>query len=215
MLTKKTLIYSIAMIMLLLNLAILASFRIKLYSLNSSQYLAPVQEEIIAIRIINTTTIHVGDVVNLSTVISNPTTWTLINISFFLILPSDIIIISSFNESPIVETKLHETEEGYNISAKISTIERHQVFAHWLIIKFKKDGIYEIPDSTITFRMKKGELIEEGTINCPAIMLKVQREIKRAPPEGKTDALFLIILTTILAPLGILAVADKIAAKEK
>jgi len=169
--------------------------------------------DIIAMRVVNSTKIHIRDPVNISTIINNPTTWVLKNISFSYVIPLDTEIILVLNNSPLVLTKIEENEEGYKIQVNISRIDQNSIFVHWIIVKFKKEGNYNIGSSDIYFVKQKGELIERGTITCPSISFYVYKYERPVPKEGEVDFSALIMLVTVIIPISILASAHKIAAK--
>lgn len=168
-------------------------------------------DNIQAIRVVNSSSIHVLDPVNITTIIENPTTWTLKNISFSVTIPKDVKIISALNDSNTNTTIIAE-EDSYIIKVNISTIKMSTSYIHWIIIKFTKEGEKEIGESTIKMAKQKGELIEEDTIICPAISLTVLKS-QKVPQEGTRDMSMFLIVVLIILPLGLMAISHKIAAR--
>lgn len=168
-------------------------------------------DNIQTIRVVNSSSIHVLDPVNITTIIENPTTWTLKNISFSVTIPKDVKIISTLNDSNTNTTIIAE-EDSYIIKVNISAIKMSTSYIHWIIIKFTKEGEKEIGESTIKMTKQKGELIEEDTIICPAISLTVLKS-QKVPQEGTRDITMFLIVVLIILPLGLMAVSHKIAAR--
>ena len=170
-------------------------------------------DEISAIRIVNTTRVYIKQRINITTLISNPTTWILKNLSFSFTLPLETKIIAVLNGTDDVKisSKIIEEEEYFTVKVNISMIPIHSVFAYWVIVSFNKTGEYKIGSSEITFVKQKGELEEEDTISCPEITIRVYEKQKPIPPEGEMDFSYGIIFFTIILPLIIMSIAHKIA----
>ena len=100
------------------------------------------EDEILAARVLNCTKIYVNKPVNLTTIINNPTTWMLKNITFSISLPLKTRIITILNSS-LVNTSIEETDEEIIVSVNITQINSQSIFVHWLIIQFEEKGDYE------------------------------------------------------------------------
>jgi len=172
------------------------------------------EDEILAARVLNCTKIYVNKPVNLTTIINNPTTWVLKNITFSISLPLKTRIIMILNNS-LVNTSIEETDEEIIVSVNITQINSQSIFVHWLIIQFEEKGDYEIGGSDIEIIKQKGELTEKETIKCPAIKIHVYEQEREIPPEGERDATLEIILVMVALPLFSLVIADKIALRRQ
>lgn len=172
-----------------------------------------VASDLLGARVINSTNVYVNQPINLTTIIDNPTTWVLKNVSFEIKLGKDIKFIDALNTSN-VETHVDESEEETTVRVNITIIPQNTKEVYWVVIKFTKEGDYTISESSVSFIKQKGELTEKGSITIPSITIKVSKKERQYPPEGSKDATIQILLVTILIPLIIIGIANKIAWKE-
>lgn len=169
--------------------------------------------DILGSRVINSSEVYVGNPINLTTIIDNPTTWVLKNISFEIKINEKIVIIEAKNVSNVMSW-IKETEEGYLVKVNITKIESSSKGVHWLIIKFREKGNYLIDESIVTFVKQKGELVMRDSITVPAITINVMEPRNPYPKEGTEDVTLPILLFTIILPIIIILGAHKIAWKE-
>lgn len=170
-------------------------------------------DNILGARIINSTHVYVNQPVNLTTIINNPTTWTLKNASFVISLSKDINIIGALNTTNVI-THIKELEEEVSVQVNITLIPMNSRVMHWIVIKFKKEGKYNIRESTVSFIKQKGELIEKGSIVIPTITITVLKPEKPYPEEGSKDITILTLIITVIVPLIIISISHRVAWKE-
>ena len=172
-----------------------------------------VTSDVLGARVINSTKVYVNQPVNLTTIINNPTTWTLKNISFEINLNKEVEVIEALNTSDVI-THIEELEEEILVRVNITLIPMNSKGIQWIVIKFTKDGDYDIGESTVSFIKQKGELTEKESITIPTITINVLKPENPYPEEGSRDITIPILLITIIIPLAIIGISQKIAWKE-
>ena len=95
-----------------------------------------------AVRVLNATTICRGKSVKIFTIIDNPETWTLHNIScFFIIRPAKgVEIVRWINVSGAYTDYRLEGEEFANITMRIDLVGMKSKFIHWVVVRFRSNG---------------------------------------------------------------------------
>lgn len=162
------------------------------------------QMELHAARVLNATTVHRNEAVTIYTVINNPETWTLYNITgYFLIRPAvKLSIVDFLNITNISTTRYEfELEEYVNITFEIASVRPQGVFIHWVIVLFRVEGTYNIISSKIIGTRTKGELKEKFELSVNNASIKVKGQVERYPSEGTRDATLLVLLVTICLPV--------------
>ena len=179
--------------------------------------ITPAQNRLIVYRAINTSELYANEETYLILSISNPTTWILENISFGMIIPQNVKVIHAMNEndSKLVQSSLRETLRGTNISVKIAQIGMNSTFHYWVKIMFKDKGSYTFDAFKIYFIRVKGEIREEASITCPALVVDVKGIEYKKPPEGSITADPYLLIILVIMPLGVAMSAHKIVAGEK
>ncbi len=208
---KRRLIITFLIFLIFLGIAV-SGYKMQAKTFNSPHEVY-LDANIIGARVINSRSVYVNQPINLTTIIDNPTTWTLKNISFEIKLDTEINIISIENNSN-VKTYVEEGEEEILVKVNISLIQMKSRGSQWMIIAFKEKGSYSIGESVITFVKQKGELIESGRITIPTITINVLEQEKPYPEEGSRDATIAILLFTVIIPVIVISTAHKIAWKE-
>ena len=172
------------------------------------------QMELHAARVLNATVVSRNEAVQIYTVINNPETWTLHNMTgYFIIRPAvKLIIVDVLNITNISTTRYEFVLEEYvNITFEIVSVKPQEKFIHWVIVRFGAEGIYNIISGEISGVRTKGELKEEFTLSVNNASIKVTGRTERYPPEGTKDATLLVILSTIYLPLVLIGSIGKIS----
>ncbi|GEM_PF-5340090 len=157
-----------------------------------------------AARVLNATEIHAGQSIQIYTIINNPETWTLYNISgHFLIRPATkLTIVDALNITNVSVTRyVFEREEYVNVTFEIKYVAPQTTFIHWVVIRFGEEGTYSIVSSKISGVRVKGELKEEFELGINDASIEVKKYVPGYPPEGTKDGTLLAVFITILLPL--------------
>ncbi len=161
------------------------------------------ETSILAYRVFNASKIYAKEPVYLFLIIHNPTTWTLVNISFGMVIPRDVLILSIRNDSPLVFSSIRSVREGTNVTVSISYIGANTTFRFWVLIEFRKEKEYTFDAFTIYLTRVKGELIEKTSISCPSLTIDVTRRKLVTPPEGEIDMLWILFIALVIVPIGV------------
>jgi len=208
MINKKIILMAPLLLLLVIAIGNNTSFKRVYGELNVAQF----EQEPSGYVLVKDGNITKQDVAQLYIVVKNPTTFNLINLSFYILLPLEAEIVSNITT---IETYLTVTpiEEGKNLSISVPIIPKNTTYILTLYLKFSKTGVYYIDASDISCIKKKGELQENISIKMNNVIISVQEKSKNYyPQEGTTDITFGILIMTIL-PIIILAISNKIAWK--
>ena len=197
---------SLTILVLFLIASTCASSRgIQTYNYNRGvrHIIAETTENVTVIRVLNTTEIYEGEAVKIYTIIDNPGTWVLYNISCFLVLRPfvGVDVVDYLNESGVTTEYETRGEEYCNFSISIKRINMSSKFIHWITLRFNKNGTYKIESSIITFTQVKGEIIAETKIEVNGARIEVRKKPRPYPPEGAICGYPIAIGITILLPL--------------
>lgn len=176
------------------------------------------QDQLYAVRVLNTTTAYINQPVAIYNIIVNPETWVLHNITFaFSIAPtekatvSDIAIVDMINASGVT-TEIAYGTESILVRVFIENISMNTTFIHWIVVKFKVADNYSIiTEEPISLVRTKGELKEEITdLGINDASIEVKEKPKPYPKEGTKDSTILVAIITIIAPLAIIVLSNKL-----
>ncbi len=181
------------------------------------------EQSMYAVRVLNATEITVGQAVKIYTIINNIETWVLYNIScWFLVKPyTGIDIVDMLNTSQVTTKYVSEGEDFVNISVFIKKVDMKTRFIHWVVLRFKKNGTYDIISyntskvAMIHGTRVKGELIEEFNMTVNNASITVKNRPKPYPPEGTKNAYTAIIFVTLILPILIISLSNKIARRRE
>ena len=175
------------------------------------------KEQMRVVRVLNATEIYKGSAVKIYTVINNPETWTLHNLScYFLLKPyKEIDIVDFLNDSGVITKYKGKGEDYVNISISIERINMNSKLVHWVVVKFNKEGEYKIESSKLKGTRTKGELVEEFEIEINNASIKVNKKPKPTPPEGTKNGYLPVVLVTIFLPFASIAFSEKIFRKKR
>ena len=174
------------------------------------------QSTLHAARVLNATEIYAGQSVKIYTIINNPETWTLHNITcYFLIKPATrVSIVDALNITNISTTKyVFEGEEYVNITIEIKHVGPKTIFVHWVTVKFERKGSYDIVSGRIFGVRTKGELKEEFELGINDASIEVKEVLPEYPAEGTKEGSLLAFFVMVLLPLLIMGVINKIIKK--
>ena len=181
------------------------------------------EQSMYAVRVLNATEIYVGQSVKIYTIINNPETWALYNIScWFLVKPyTSIDIVDMLNTSQVVTRYEAEGEDYVNISIFVKKIDIEIRFIHWIVLRFNKNGTYDI----ITYNTTKvamihgtrvkGELMEEFNMTINNASITVKNRPKPYPPEGTKNADVVVIFVTLILPILVISISNKIVRRRE
>lgn len=171
--------------------------------------------QIHAVRVLNATEIHEGEAVRVYTIMNNPETWTLYNLScYFLIKPAvEIEVVSMFNISGINTTHDFKGREYLNVSIFVKRVKMKSKIIHWVDLKFGKNGTYMIYSSKLHGIRVKGELKEEFELQINNASIEVKKGIRGYPPEGTKDGTLIVLFATLL-PFCIIGISNKITRRK-
>jgi len=198
--------------MLLILILGLAAIHLKMSNVHSSE----IVNQMHAVRVLNVTEIYEGGAVKIYTVINNPETWTLYNLScYFLVKPAtEISVVSIVNESDVNTTYDFEGEEYLNVSMFVERVGMESNFIHWIVLEFGKNGTYTVYSSKLRGIRAKGELKEEFEIQINNASIEVKKGVRGYPAEGTKDGSLFVIFATILLPFCIIGISNKITRKK-
>ncbi len=164
--------------------------------------------------VVNTSKVEVKDPFELLTIIVNPTSFTIKNLSFYILAPPYIEIINATNTS-LARAFVKKTVERVNITIKIETIERNSTFIHKLVLISNSSGDVRFDYSEAHFTKVKGEYKLDALVTIPDKTIKVYSKIKAPPEEGHISEPEIIILGLIVLPLVAYILAPRIVSKKE
>ena len=176
------------------------------------------EKQLYAVRVLNATRIEEGEAVKIYTIINNPETWILHNITcWFIVKPfADVEIVGMLKGSGVTTSYEAEGEEYVNITIEIEKVDMKTRFVHWVVMRFKKNGTYEVISyaskkvASLTGTRTKGEFIQKFNLTINNASITVEKAPRPYPPEGTKYAYNYIVFITIVAPLLIISAANKI-----
>ena len=151
--------------------------------------------------------------VTLTLVISNPTIYNLVNSSLYFEFPLKTVFVrnaSNFDTELGVELT---GEDTYNVSVKIPIIPKNSTYMLNITFSLPEKGYYVIKATDIDAYKKKGELVEKVVIlmNKEVYLTVEDKKESPIPPEGTTDATWIIAIITVLVPLVVMSFGHKFA----
>ncbi|MHA1616056.1 MAG: hypothetical protein ACTSX9_01965 [Candidatus Njordarchaeales archaeon] len=173
------------------------------------------ESQIISYRVFNSSEIYVNMPVYLILVIHNPTTWILYNVTFWMLIPQNVKVLATRNDSSVVFSSIKIVREGTNVTSRIEKVDMNRTFYYWILLEFTEEGEYAFDSFRITFERVKGELKEKSSIVCPALTVSVSGRRYTQPPEGSIEAWELLLAVLVFLPLGFALTAHKIIPRKE
>ena len=149
-------------VFLMITLLLISSF----HSFEAKNISANEFKDVTIYAVVNTSNVEVKEPFELLTIIVNPTSFTIKNISFYVLAPPYIGVINATNTS-LARTLVKRTVERVNITFEIKTVQRNSTFVHKLVLVSNSTGDIRFDYSDAHFIKVKGEYKLDATITIP------------------------------------------------
>lgn len=182
-------------------------------ALTVSRVSAKEKPQIIVCRVADKLVAMIGDNVTLYTIVYNPTTWSLANVSFWFLIPYDanpeVLYYDSGNGTI---TKVNRTRWGWNVSVLFRPIvpQRLSKWIHRVVVRFRAEAEFDIEGGRMVVGLSKGEYQAKFEFRLNDVHLRVVKSRSSPPtppPEGRNSPLY-FLLAVLIAPFLVMRAAS-------